>query len=1038
MFHPVLAGLTVFVFTGLAPADQDEPSIQGKTLTEWMKALDDQKLETRLQAVNALRQLGPKAAPAASKLVETLKDRDHRLRTQVQFALQTIGADAIPALVDGLKSKDSTVRAVCAAVLYPIANRTKIVIDALRETLRDKDLSVAYYAAWGLARVHPEGVNILVEFLKEDDAERRFMAIQALANFGGMGKEILGAAKLGIKDKSDKVRMQATSLAKRFGQEGVPVLIAALKDSNWDIRNSAVQNLQGLGREAVLEAMPGLRESLKDSPSNLRLTILQFLTQTGENAKMALPELTDLIGDRDPLVRAATVNVLTGIGKNAMPVLKLALGHKDSSVRASVVAALTRLAGDGVPLLRSALADEASAVRLAAADALSSLGVQAKDAAQDLEGRLQDKDSLVRLACAGALWRVTGKAEGSLRVLLEAVDDPDQPLRERAERSLAAVGAAATPGLVEALKKPDVLSRRRAARALLAVGVPAKESMPDLIKTLGDDNREVRHYSTLALIRMGAANIDMLLEALKDEKDTVRAGAAQVFIQVPMQPRKDVTEALVAALKDKSPMVRVRAAEAAFRFGQNKEAYQALFAAAEDEDAAIRRLAIAAFLAVRSRGGVATTPADWKKSGDVLASALKDKDLGVRLEASRGLVFGYYTQQTSARREEIATTVAEALRKFQGDDRKLALQTLTYLGGDGAAAVPALAEVLADADSGQRSMAAYLLGTFGAEAREAVPQLRKTLGDAVLAVRQLSAQALHAIGPDAHPAVPELLQALADDDILLKLSAVQALGRIGAPAKPAVEGLRALLRNPPGITTQPDPGRPWVAPGLPHGKPRPLHAGQTIELVLIALGQLGPAAEAAVPEVGQVMLKDEAHRRAAARVLAQIGGAAAEPLIAGLSDKNATTRALCVEALGRLESVPAKHVQTLTAGIQDKDPEVRRQTLFALVQLGPAVKAAAPALLEVVSNKELDAETRGLAAQALAELGAEPKQSVPALIDLLKEKDDYLRLRAAAALGVLGPKARDAEKALADLARDESSAIRRAAARALEAIRSMP
>jgi HEAT repeat protein len=81
-----------------------------------------------------------------------------------------------------------------------------------------------------------------------------------------------------------------------------------------------------------------------------------------------------------------------------------------------------------------------------------------------------------------------------------------------------------------------------------------------------------------------------------------------------------------------------------------------------------------------------------------------------------------------------------------------------------------------------------------------------------------------------------------------------------------------------------------------------------------------------------------------------------------------------------------------------------QDSAWILAQIGPAAKAAVPALTEALEQG--DKSDRAAAAEALGKMGADAKPAVPALVKALG--DDSVRSSAAEALGRIGPAARDA------------------------------
>jgi HEAT repeat protein len=492
-------------------------------------------------------------------------------------------------------------------------------------------------------------------------------------------------------------------------------------------------------------------------------------------------------------------------------------------------------------------------------------------------------------------------------------------------------------------------------------------------------------------------------------------------------------------LKDKNKQVRIAAAAAVMRSSQAESALDVLLESMKDDSAAIRRAAMAGLSSPPY--GLYVKPMALARRQAALDEALKDGDLGVRLHAADGL-FPSVSLRLSARSgsSEAVKVLAEALEKGTIEDRRLAMEVLMRVGAGAAPAAEGLAAALRDKDSQIRQYSSYVLGLIGQEAKCAVPGLVEGLKDRVLVVRQLSAQTLGAIGPEAKEAVSGLTKALLDTDATVRLSAVEALGRIGPASNPAVSALCKILKDPP-VSTGPGiiefPGRPPF--GFPMtAQPRSFPAGSTAAVVLEALGRIGPGAADSVAEVAALLRENESQRRAAARVLSNLGPSSAPALLEGLKSKDPAMRALCAEALGGMTAPSEEVVKALASALDDSHANVSQQAAFALGQIGESAKSALPQLLTVLKKRQTAPELLRLAAQAIGEMGPAAKEAIPELRDALKSEDALIRKAAAQALGGIGPQAKDAAAALTDLERDPDVHVRRAATRALARINREP
>jgi HEAT repeat protein len=271
-------------------------------------------------------------------------------------------------------------------------------------------------------------------------------------------------------------------------------------------------------------------------------------------------------------------------------------------------------------------------------------------------------------------------------------------------------------------------------------------------------------------------------------------------------------------------------------------------------------------------------------------------------------------------------------------------------------------------------------------------------------VRELAADRLRESGSQTDAAIPALIDVARNDPSYgARLRAATALGAMGSRGVPA---LMAVLA--PGVSTD-----RWGA--------------------IFALGQMGPIASPAVPELVQILKThpDGAQRRQAAESLGKMGEAAAAAipsLIDALRDQDDHVRYRSVEALGCMGPSASQAIPALRQSLQDSYSELPWVAIVSLGQVGPFPLAEVVAVLR--TNKNWGA--RCAAAKALGKRGREAQAAIPALIDALGDKDYSVRSNAAEALGLMGAAAREALPALRNSLQDRYVKI--AATRSIEQI----
>lgn len=193
---------------------------------------------------------------------------------------------------------------------------------------------------------------------------------------------------------------------------------------------------------------------------------------------------------------------------------------------------------------------------------------------------------------------------------------------------------------------------------------------------------------------------------------------------------------------------------------------------------------------------------------------------------------------------------------------------------------------------------------------------------------------------------------------------------------------------------------------------------------------------------------DNEARRAAAKALADGGAASKEAvpaLIVSLKDRDMFVRRFSAQALGAIGPDASSAVPALSAALNDSRKEVQESAARALGKLGPP---GVETLLVLARDDSWDTMTRRQAIESLSSLGPASRAAVPALTELLlmktrkgkkKAAPNDLRVAAATALGSLArPGDKDAIAALESLTGKQVKApreLKQAANQALRKIR---
>lgn len=164
-----------------------------------------------------------------------------------------------------------------------------------------------------------------------------------------------------------------------FGDEIVPTLIEALKDTNTDLRILALKILEHFDGNTK-PALPAMIRALQDPHRIVRICALAPVTRLGTKAIDAVPILMKLIGSDDEFSHVSAAGHILMIdptrSEELVPVLFKALESDNIGIRcqtAWLLGQIGEIAKEAMPELKRLLNDENSSVRCVAAEAIESV-----------------------------------------------------------------------------------------------------------------------------------------------------------------------------------------------------------------------------------------------------------------------------------------------------------------------------------------------------------------------------------------------------------------------------------------------------------------------------------------------------------------------------------------------------------------------------------------------------------------------------------------------------------------------------------------
>jgi HEAT repeat protein len=527
--------------------------------------------QIRIQCANTLGWVGPGAREAVPELL-TLLWSDSELQETAARSLRRIRfqSKALEAqIVIKLDSPDPFARKGAVLALSAAEEPSKDAVEkALRIARNDLDSSVRSVALTALAWIAPGNDNVARELVGAMAQEREWGLIGEAANslvWSEAGNKVVPELIALLDHGTPHTRAMAAHVLGFLGSNArpaIPLLRERLKDPDSSVPSTAAQALGWLGilaREAAPDVaaalatqrinvfiaantlqrlrspdprviailITNLNNHLAIEQQRLALrkplpvasvpmsgiaSIVETLGSSGPAAREAIPIITKLSSDHDPLVRKAVISALANISSNATEAVALAVQHltdKDTAVKVCAADALGLMhehATNAISALIQGLRDHDFRFRAACTRALGRIG--GEDVTPALVQALRDRVAEIRIEGAYALLKLHRETETGWKALTEELNNHWGGPRAEAALKLAELGSEAS-NAVAPLRKllEDRLDgvRAAAAQALGRIGSSAAVAIPDLRKACRDPEPNVSKAATLALQRIESA-----------------------------------------------------------------------------------------------------------------------------------------------------------------------------------------------------------------------------------------------------------------------------------------------------------------------------------------------------------------------------------------------------------------------------------------------------------------------------------------------------------------------------------------------------
>jgi len=330
--------------------------------------LADANAPKRDSAARDLIEMGADAVPA---LLEALQTRDVNLLAIYEQILARIPA-ASPSLIKTLETAHPILRAR-AADIFAIS-KDKSAVPALLNAMQGEFFTVRARAAITLGRMGERGaIKPIMKLLKDTEDEVRIMACLSLGlykdptTFDEIVNVLLDDAKIEVRQAAAK------SLGHTQHPAALPYLMEALRDPFWWYeREVQAGDLFDAICKMGSEAVEPLIEALKDNEGAVRKYAAILLGRLGD--ERAVEPLGMALYDLHHDIGKASAEALVNFGVRSFEILVEALDHPEMWIRIHSVDVLPKIAEPRVALvLLEMLKDPEREVKIHVIDAMGEL-----------------------------------------------------------------------------------------------------------------------------------------------------------------------------------------------------------------------------------------------------------------------------------------------------------------------------------------------------------------------------------------------------------------------------------------------------------------------------------------------------------------------------------------------------------------------------------------------------------------------------------------------------------------------------------------
>jgi HEAT repeat protein len=413
----------------------------------------------------------PDGSVELNELLRLLGTEDLKLWARVRDALVEFGPRAVPGLLEILDRGDEIEKGRAIDLLLEIRTADAI-LPLYRRAREEEDGTLLVRALGALPHTRIDALPMLIEALKSDHMEARRRAALELGDMGPRAAQALEPLLEALYDRGNLASKEVGRALARLGSVSIPGLVQGLESDFRFMQKRSAFALGEMGpkgapaapkllrlwtdqqwyyddvflktafRKIGVDAILALVAKLKDADPAVRLHAVMAMEAIGPKDPSVIPYLMDrLVSDPDPEIRCRAAIALAKAGPQARSeVITILLGMMQEKANACVsIETLGEIAsepGRVVPSLMEKLEDPDRAIRYEVLVALARFGPGAALSRPALLELMEDKDPCIRENTILALGRIGFADYRVVRALMESARANGSAVRKAVARAL--------------------------------------------------------------------------------------------------------------------------------------------------------------------------------------------------------------------------------------------------------------------------------------------------------------------------------------------------------------------------------------------------------------------------------------------------------------------------------------------------------------------------------------------------------------------------------------------------------------------------